>query len=37
MGYEAKQGKLIECRASLKGRFPMVTVDEIYDRIEPRP
>lgn len=36
-GYEAKQGKLIECRASLKGRFPMVTVDEIYDRIEPRP
>jgi hypothetical protein len=36
-GYEAKQAKLIDCRASLKGRFPMTTVDEIHERIKPRP
>ena len=35
-GYEAKQAKLLACRASLKGRFPMVTVDEIQERIKPR-
>jgi hypothetical protein len=35
-GYEAKQAKLVNCRASVKGRFPMVTVDEIHERIKPR-
>jgi hypothetical protein len=34
--YEAKQAKLIRCSAFLKGRFPMTTVDEIHDRIQPR-
>jgi len=34
--YEAKQGKLIECSPSIKRRFPMVTVDEIYKGIRPR-
>jgi len=34
--YEAKQGKLIDCSASLKRRFPMVTVDDIHEAIEPR-
>ena len=34
--YEASKAKLIECRASLKRRFPMVTVDEIHERIQPR-
>ena len=34
--YEAKQAKLIRCRASLKGRFPMTTTDEIHERIKPR-
>ena len=29
--YEAKQAKLVDCSASLKGRFPMVTVDEIHE------
>ena len=35
-GYEVKQAKLIKCRASTKGRFPMTTVDEIHERIKPR-
>jgi hypothetical protein len=34
--YEARKGKLIECHASLKRRFPMVTVDELHERIRPR-
>jgi hypothetical protein len=34
--YEATQAKLIHCSRSLKRRFPMVTVDEIDERIEPR-
>ena len=34
--YEAKQAKLIDCRSSLKSRFPMTTVDEIYETIQPR-
>lgn len=34
--YEAKQAKLIECSASLKRRFPMVTVGEIHEAIQPR-
>lgn len=34
--YEAKQGNLIDCSASLKRRFPMVTVDEIHEAIRPR-
>jgi len=33
---EAKKGNLIDCRASLKRRFPMITVDEIHERIQPR-
>jgi hypothetical protein len=35
--YEAKEAKLIECSPSLKRRFPMVTVDEIYEGIPPKP
>jgi hypothetical protein len=35
-GYEAKQAKAIKCRWSLKTAFPLVTIDEIYDRIKPR-
>jgi hypothetical protein len=35
-GYEAKQAKFIDCRRALKRRFPMVTVDEIYEGIQPR-
>lgn len=35
-GYEAKQAKLIDCKRLIKRRFPLVTVDEIYDAIEPR-
>jgi hypothetical protein len=34
--YEAKQARLIDCRALLKRRFPMVTVDEIHEAIKPR-
>jgi len=34
--YEAKQAKLIDCSASIKLRFPMVSVDDIYDAIRPR-
>jgi hypothetical protein len=34
--YEARKGKLIDCRRYLKHRFPMVTVDEIYEAIQPR-
>ena len=34
--YEAKQAQLIDCSTSLKRRFPMVTVDEIYEAIKPR-
>jgi len=34
--YEAKQAKGIGCRPSLKRRFPMVTVDEMHDAIQPR-
>ena len=34
--YEAKQANLIDCRRYLKHRFPMVTVDEIYEAIQPR-
>jgi hypothetical protein len=34
--YEAKQAQLIDCRQTIKRRFPLVTVDEIYDAIEPR-
>jgi len=33
--YEAKQAKHIDCNRSLKRRFPMVTVNEIYERIQP--
>jgi hypothetical protein len=34
--YEAKQAQLVDCSASLKRRFPMVTVDEIHEAIQPR-
>ena len=34
--YEAKQAKLIKCSGSIKRRFPMTTVDEIYEAIQPR-
>lgn len=34
--YEAKQAKLTPCREYLKRRFPMVTTDEIFERIQPR-
>ena len=34
--HEAKQANAINCRSSLKARFPLVTTDEIYDRIKPR-
>lgn len=34
--YEAKQAKHIECSPALKRRFPMISIDDIYDRIEPR-
>jgi len=34
--YEAKQANGIVCRPSLKRRFPMVTVDEIHEAIQPR-
>lgn len=35
--YEAKQAQLIACSASLRRRFPMVTIDEIQEAIQPRP
>lgn len=34
--YEAKQAKLLDCDPNLKRRFRMVTVDEIYEGIQPR-
>jgi hypothetical protein len=34
--YEAKQAQQIKCSPGLKSRFPLVTVDEIHDRIKPR-
>lgn len=34
--YEAKQAQLIKCRASLKRRFPMITVDDIHETIKSR-
>ena len=34
--YESKQAKAIKCSRGLKAKFPLVTVDEIYDRIKPR-
>ena len=34
--YEAKQASLIGCRAALKRRFPMITVDGIHEHIQPR-
>jgi hypothetical protein len=34
--YEAEQGRKIKCRARLKSRFPMVTSDEIWERVQPR-
>lgn len=34
--YEARQANLIDCSSSLKRRFPMVTVDEIHEAIQPR-
>lgn len=35
-GHEAKQAKRINCSALLRMRYPMVTVDQIHDRIKPR-
>lgn len=35
-GYEAKQAKHIDCSALLRAQFPMVTADEIHERIKPR-
>jgi hypothetical protein len=34
--HEAKQAKGIDCSTSLRRRFPMITVDEIYEDIQPR-
>jgi hypothetical protein len=34
--YEAKQGNRIDCSASLKRRFKMVSVDEIHEAMQPR-
>jgi hypothetical protein len=34
--YESKQAKAIKCSWSLKAWFPLITVDEIHDRIKPR-
>lgn len=35
--YEAKQAQPINCRQSLKRRFPPITIDEIHERIPPKP
>ena len=35
--YEAKEAELIECSRSLKRRFPMATIDKIYEAIPPKP
>lgn len=34
--YEAKQAKLVDCRPALRRRFPMLSTDDIHDRIQPR-
>ena len=34
--YEARQANAIKCTARIKLMLPMVTVDEIHDRIKPR-
>ena len=34
--YESKQAKAIKCSRGIKFSFPLVTVDEIDDRIKPR-
>jgi|SRR5579884_2875330 len=34
--HEATQANSIDCRPSLKRRFPMTTIDEIHERIQPR-
>ena len=34
--YEARQAKGINCRGSLKRRFSMITIDEIFESISPR-
>jgi hypothetical protein len=33
--HEAKQANRIDCSALLRARFPMVTVDELHERIVP--
>jgi len=35
--YEAKQAKLLLCSPTLKRDFPMTTIDEIHERIPPKP
>ena len=35
--YEAEQAKQLPCSASLKRNFPMTTIDEIHERIPPKP
>jgi hypothetical protein len=34
--YEAKQAQKLKCRPRLRSRFPMVTSDEIWERVQPR-
>jgi hypothetical protein len=34
--YEAKQARFIDCSPNLRRRFPMVTVDETHEAVQPR-